>query len=69
VAELTGIQKLNPRYDKCVSSGGDYVRSSVRTYVFFVYNKFFLVTCFVNSLPEVIFPIALVNPRSSVKVN
>jgi hypothetical protein len=25
VAELTGIQKLIPRYDKCLGSGSDYV--------------------------------------------
>jgi hypothetical protein len=33
----TGTQKLIPRYDKCLNSGGDCVEK----YVFFVYNKYF----------------------------
>jgi hypothetical protein len=37
------------------------LRSSVRMYVFFVYNNFFLIACFINSSPEVTFQIALVN--------
>lgn len=40
----TGIQKLIPRYDGCLSSGSDCVEGSLCMYVFFffVYNTFFL---------------------------
>jgi hypothetical protein len=34
----TGIQKLIPRCDKCLNSGGNYVEN-LRMYVFF-YNNF-----------------------------
>jgi histone-lysine N-methyltransferase SETMAR len=37
----TGIQKLIPRYDKYLNSGGDYCENSLVCTYFFVYNKFF----------------------------
>jgi hypothetical protein len=36
------------------------LRSSLSMYIFFVYNTFFLIACFVNISPEVTFQIVLV---------
>jgi hypothetical protein len=45
----TGIQKLLPQYDRCLSSG-------LSMYIFFVYNNFFfLFACIVNSSLDVTF--------------
>jgi hypothetical protein len=38
----TGIQKLIPQYDKCLKSVGDYMRSSLRMYVYLYVIHFFL---------------------------
>jgi hypothetical protein len=42
----TGIQKLIPRYDQCLSSGGDYVEKQLKYVRIFVHNTFFLIACF-----------------------
>jgi hypothetical protein len=36
----TGIQKLISPYDKCLSSGGDYVEKQLKYVRIFVYNNF-----------------------------
>jgi hypothetical protein len=52
----TGIEKLIPRYDKCLHSGGDYVKNELK----YVHIFCFLIAYFVNSSPNVTFRIALV---------
>jgi hypothetical protein len=46
--------------DKCSFLAMTILRSSLHTYVYFVYNIFFLNACFINSSVEVTFQIALV---------
>jgi hypothetical protein len=57
----TGIQNLFPDMTGASIPMVTMLRSSLRMYVFFVYNFFFLIACFVNSSLEVTFRIALVD--------
>jgi hypothetical protein len=58
----TGIQKLIPNMTITSILAVIMLRSSLSTYIFFLYNKFsFLIACFVYSSLEVTFRIALVH--------
>jgi hypothetical protein len=37
----TGIQKLTPRYNKCLNSGDDYIEKELKYIHIFLYNTFF----------------------------
>jgi hypothetical protein len=52
----TGIEKLIPQCNKCLSSSGDYVEKQLKYVCIFCIKQIFLLTaCFVNSSLEVTF--------------
>jgi hypothetical protein len=56
----TGIKNLFPDKSATIPAV-TMLRSSLSMHVFFVYNTFFPIACFVNCSPEVIFRTALVS--------